>query len=126
MLEIASLVETHVTCVQRGQLGGLEIAQVLHALGSSKADVAEIFSPERFTSRANEFGLRPGFAADLSVQKSPGGEHWVATACKTIVAGWFPYLWSFFTFTEFVKVQARPEGFRASAEGGEKASPHVH
>ena len=48
--------------------------EFLH-LGADKAQVAEIYSPERFTSRANKFGLRPGFAVDLEVQKD-NGEYW--------------------------------------------------
>ena len=33
--------------------------------GCNEVDVTEIFSPERFSSRARAFGLRPGLAFDL-------------------------------------------------------------
>ena len=36
-------------------------------------DIAEIYSPARLTARAAEFGLRPGFAVDLSETKPSGG-----------------------------------------------------
>ena len=48
----------------------------LMGLGIGKTDVAEIYNPERFTSRANEFGLKAGFAIDLEIQKNAKGEHW--------------------------------------------------
>ncbi|CAK9017766.1 Retrovirus-related Pol polyprotein from transposon TNT 1-94 [Durusdinium trenchii] len=48
--------------------------EMLH-LGASRAHVAEIYNPERFTSRANQFGLSPGFAIDMELQK-PNGEYW--------------------------------------------------
>ena len=54
----------------------LEIGQLLMAVGGSKSDVAEIYNPERFTSQANRFGLRPGFAIDLSLYKNNKEEHW--------------------------------------------------
>lgn len=79
ILEIASLVEEYV-CSE----DSMGIALELHALGASKTDIAEIYSPERFTSRANEFGLRPGFAIDFSVQKSPGGDFWDLSRSRDI------------------------------------------
>ena len=45
-------------------------------MGIRKSDVAEIYNPERFVSRANAFGLRPGFAIDLSLTKNDKGEYW--------------------------------------------------
>ena len=54
----------------------LEIGQLLMAVGGSKSDVAENYNPERFTSQANRFGLRPGFAIDLSLYKNNKEEHW--------------------------------------------------
>ncbi|CAK9049785.1 Retrovirus-related Pol polyprotein from transposon TNT 1-94 [Includes: Protease [Durusdinium trenchii] len=48
--------------------------EMLH-LGASRTHVAEIYNPERFTSRANQFGLSPGFAIDMELQK-PNGEYW--------------------------------------------------
>ena len=48
--------------------------EMLH-LGASRAHVAEVYNPERFTSRANQFGLSPGFAIDMELQK-PNGEYW--------------------------------------------------
>ena len=53
-----------------------EISQLLCSMGISKSDVAEIYNPERFTSKANLFGLRPGFAVDLMVSKNSNGDHW--------------------------------------------------
>ena len=53
-----------------------EISQLLCSMGISKSDVAEIYNPERFTSKANLFGLRPGFAVDLMVSKNSKGDHW--------------------------------------------------
>lgn len=38
-------------------------------------DVAEIFSPRRFTAKARGYGLRPGFAIDLTTQNG-AGEFW--------------------------------------------------
>eukprot|EP00438_Fugacium_kawagutii_P000480 Skav216940 [mRNA] locus=scaffold3396:50058:57739:+ [translate_table: standard] len=54
----------------------LDIGQLLMAMGGTKADVAEIYNPERFTSKANRFGLQPGFAIDLTLCKNAKGEHW--------------------------------------------------
>ena len=42
----------------------------VHALG--KHDVTEIFSPPRFTKRANGFGLKPGYAIDLETSRGNG------------------------------------------------------
>lgn len=41
----------------------MNIVQLMMEL--SAVDVAEVFSPRRFTAMAGRFGLRPGFAADL-------------------------------------------------------------
>ena len=41
-------------------------------------DVAEIYSPHRFSARAEEFQLRPGFAADV-VEWKPDGTPWDLT-----------------------------------------------
>ena len=38
----------------------------------SGADVAEIYSPQRFTAMAPRFGLVPGFAVDLCEPKMDG------------------------------------------------------
>ena len=38
-------------------------------------DVAEIFTPPRLTEKCGSFGLRPGFAIDLTT-KRPDGEYW--------------------------------------------------
>ena len=54
----------------------LEIGQLLLSMSGSKVDVAEIYNPKRFTSQANRFGLRPGFAIDLTLCKNEQGEHW--------------------------------------------------
>ena len=44
-----------------------EVKQITKLLGDLTAvDVAEVFSPPRFTKRAANFGLKPGFAADLT------------------------------------------------------------
>ena len=45
----------------------LEINALTHMCGECQdpVDVAEVFSPGRFTSRASAFALRPGFALDL-------------------------------------------------------------
>ena len=43
-----------------------------------KADVAEIYTPPRFTPQCGSFGLRAGFCVDLSTEK-PNGEHWDLT-----------------------------------------------
>ena len=50
-----------------------ELATLSVELGA--CDVAEIFSPPRFTAAAGSLGLREGFAVDLSTQRS-GGEFW--------------------------------------------------
>ena len=54
----------------------LEIGQLLMSMGSSRKHVAEIYNPERFTSKANRFGLEPGFAIDLTLQKNSKGDYW--------------------------------------------------
>ena len=38
-------------------------------------DIAEVYSPKRFTALAEQFKLRPGFAIDLS-EKKADGEFW--------------------------------------------------
>ncbi len=48
------------------------------ALEIGSVDVAEIYSPHRFSARAEEFQLRPGFAADL-VEWKPDGTPWDLT-----------------------------------------------
>ena len=53
-----------------------EMNQLYKSLGMSGVDVAEIYNPERFTSKANAFGLQPGFAIDLTLQKDDKGNHW--------------------------------------------------
>ena len=73
--EIASLLKSDVFKDATEQ-EALEIGQLLKELGMSRCDVAEIYNPERFTSRANNFGLRPGFAVDLEVSKNQLGDHW--------------------------------------------------
>ena len=50
------------------------IAAVLTEL--TAVDVAEIFSPKRFTAEAAKLGLRPGFAVDLKECKPGSKEHW--------------------------------------------------
>ena len=40
----------------------------------SAVDVAEIYSPPRFTAACGTRGLRPGFAVDLTTER-PDGEH---------------------------------------------------
>ena len=49
------------------------IASLSLELGA--VDVAEVYSPHRFSARAHEFQLRPGFAADLEELK-PDGKPW--------------------------------------------------
>ena len=45
---------------------GEEVESIsLKALQLGAVDVAEVYSPHRFSARAAEFQLRPGFAADL-------------------------------------------------------------
>lgn len=72
IFDIASIVEEHV-CKGAEQEACVNIAKEPYALGATSSDVAEIFSPQRFTSRANQFGLRPGLAVDLSVPKDSQG-----------------------------------------------------
>ena len=64
----------------------LEIIQLLCPMGinksdltESKSDVAEIYLRairRDLSPRANAFGLRPGFAIDLTIEKDDGGDHW--------------------------------------------------
>ena len=77
-LELAALLESKVFPGQESlpKKEILEISQLICSLGVSKSDVAEIYNPKRFVSRANEFGLRPGFAVDLSIQKNNKGDYW--------------------------------------------------
>ena len=44
---------------------GAGLVLAARAAGAGAVDVAEIFSPRRFTAGATKIGLRPGFAADL-------------------------------------------------------------
>ena len=53
------------------------------ALQLGAVDVAEVYSPHRFSARAAEFQLRPGFAADLEELK-PNGEPWDLRNAKDI------------------------------------------
>ena len=59
-----------------------DVATILQARAARGAsveeilEIAEIYNPERFTSQANRFGLRPGFAIDLSLYKNNKEEHW--------------------------------------------------
>ena len=53
-----------------------EIEQIARVCAECCAcDVAEIYTPPRFTPKCGEFGLRPGFCVDLTTTK-PDGEHW--------------------------------------------------
>ncbi len=45
------------------------------AVEMGAVDIAEVYSPHRFSARAEEFQLRPGFAADLEELK-PDGAPW--------------------------------------------------
>ena len=54
----------------------MSISIELSKLGVSKSHIAEIYNPERFVSRANEFGLRPGFAIDMELPKNSQGDYW--------------------------------------------------
>jgi len=51
------------------------VALMLSQLGYSNVDVAEIFSPPRFTARAADYNLVAGLCVDLSTLK-PDGEPW--------------------------------------------------
>ena len=44
-------------------------------LAMSAVDVAEIYTPPRFTPVASRYGLTPGFCVDLTTEK-PSGGHW--------------------------------------------------
>ena len=48
------------------------LANELRSLGHVQPDIAEIYSPPRFTKSASIYGLQPGFAIDLTTQKSDG------------------------------------------------------
>ena len=74
-LEIAMCVNEHVF-PQASFTECMSISIELSKLGVSKSHVAEIYNPKRFTSRANEFGLKPGFAIDMELPKNSSGEHW--------------------------------------------------
>ena len=55
-----------------------EEAAMMVEIGATQ--VLEVFSPKRFTARAGDLGLRPGFAVDLCGAKHYGpndGRHWV-------------------------------------------------
>ena len=45
-------------------------------------DIAEVYSPQRFTAEAERFKLRSGFAIDLCEQK-PSGEYWDIPSQRT-------------------------------------------
>eukprot|EP00971_Amphidinium_carterae_P235693 4677385-Amphidinium_carterae.1 len=52
-----------------------EYVKELKAFGHAHFDVAEIYSPPRFTKSASGLGLLPGFAVDLTTCKA-NGEFW--------------------------------------------------
>ena len=74
--DISALLEANMFPGLESKKEILEIGQFLCSMGIRKSDVAEIYNPERFVSRANAFGLRPGFAIDLSLAKNDKGEYW--------------------------------------------------
>ena len=65
---------------QQVELSDLECNQIATlAVEVGGAHILEIFSPARFTTAAPKWGLRPGFAVDLSETKPFGpnmGAHW--------------------------------------------------
>ena len=75
MKDVASILQNRII-QQAPEEDILEIGQLLMSLGDSRKHVAEIYNPERFTSKANRFGLQPGFAIDLTLQKNSKGEYW--------------------------------------------------
>ena len=68
MKDVASILQNRII-QQAPEEDILEIGQLLMSLGDSRKHVAEIYNPERFTSKANRFGLKPGFAIDLTLLK---------------------------------------------------------
>ena len=88
MKDVASILQNRII-QQAPEEDILEIGQLLMSLGDSRKHVAEIYNPERFTSKANRFGLKPGFAIDLTLQKNSKGEHWDLSkqADKTALKG---------------------------------------
>ncbi|CAJ1387436.1 unnamed protein product, partial [Effrenium voratum] len=81
-----------------------EMNQLYQSLGMSGADVAEIYNPKRFTSNSNAFGLQPGFAIDLTLQKDDEGEARVLDRVTT--------LWAFQPTAESEQSQAYLEQHR--------------
>ena len=65
---------------QQIELSSIECNQIARlAVEIGGSHVLEIFSPARFTAEAPRWGLRPGFAVDLSEKKPYGpneGEYW--------------------------------------------------
>ena len=57
--------------VDIGEAEVCNIARMSIEIGA--ADFSDIYSPHRITTRASEFGLRPGFAVDLLEEKPSGG-----------------------------------------------------
>ena len=53
-----------------------DVEDIAHSLLElSAVDVAEIYTPLRFTPGCNRLGLRPGFVVDLTT-KRPDGQYW--------------------------------------------------
>ena len=75
-LHFVGLVDTEEETVDAKMFHELGESLDVHALG--KHDITEIFSPPRFTKRANSFGLKPGYAIDLETSKG-NGERWDLT-----------------------------------------------
>ena len=75
-LHFVGLVDTEEETVGAEMFRELCESLDVHALG--KHDVTEIFSPPRFTKRANSFGLKPGYAIDLETCRG-NGERWDLT-----------------------------------------------
>ena len=75
-LHFVGLVDTEEETVGAEVFRELGESLDVHALG--KHDIAEIFSPPRFTKRANSFGLKPGYAIDLETCRG-NGERWDLT-----------------------------------------------
>ena len=57
--------------VDIGEAEVCNIARMSIEIGA--VDLSEVYSPHRVTSRASEFGFRPGFAVDLREEKPSGG-----------------------------------------------------
>ena len=75
-LHFVGLVDTEEETVSAEVFRELGESLDVHALG--KHDITEIFSPPRFTKRANSFGLKPGYAIDLETSRG-NGERWDLT-----------------------------------------------